>query len=164
MSVAFAEKLRLVTSAVNQCVLCVRLHSECADWAGVEPHEIRHLLRNELRGARLGDCELVALLYAQHYAERSGVVDPRMREGVKAEYGVDVAHDIELILRLINAFNRTFNTAEAFLSRVWRRGTAENSNVFFEAFVTLLSAPITAPFFAYMYVKRDRFAFDGERE
>lgn len=161
---AFAERLRLVTSATNQCVLCARVHRELGEMVGMAQDEIRDLLRNDLRGAGLENGELAAMLYAQHYAETRGAVDPAAKLQLTGTYGTEVAHDIELILRLINFFNRTLNTVEAFISRVSGRGSAAGSNAVFELLVTLLSAPIAGPLLAYTHIKGNRFTFQGESD
>ena len=132
VSLAFSEKIRLATTAVNQCVICARVHYEWAQLAGVDRNEIRALLNNDLKGGGVADDnELVALLYAQHYAESNQNPDPDKTRQLHEYYGPATATDITLIIRLISFFNLTGNTLEAFLSRIAGRKPRQ-SNLLFE--------------------------------
>lgn len=154
---AFSERLRLVTTAVNQCVICARLHVELGQLAGIDQEEIRALLNNDLGGRDPADHEVRALLYAQHYAESGRAPLPEMTRGLFEHYGEDTARDIMLVIRLINFFNLAGNTLEAFMLRL--RGGTVPGRAFPEFLVALVSAPVALPFFAYMSYKGNRFTF-----
>ena len=155
---AFAERLRLVTTAVNQCVICARLHVELGELAGIDREEIRALLNNDLdRRYPAQDHELPGLLYAQHYAESGRAPLPDRTRQLREHYGEAAARDITLILRLINFFNLAGNTLEASLTRL--KGGRVPGNPFAEFVVALISAPVALPFYAYTYRKGNRFRF-----
>jgi AhpD family alkylhydroperoxidase len=160
VSLAFAEKVRLATSAVNQCVLCARVHLQLAQHAGVELNQIRALLSNDLRGSNFDETELPALLYAQHYAESNGTPDPAMTSRLYESYGQEKADHIVLIVRLVNFFNLIGNTLEALASRI-RGHKAHRSSLLFEILVALISLPIALPLFAYTRWKGNRFDFSN---
>ncbi len=158
VSLAFAEKIRLVTTAVNQCVLCARVHAEWALRAGVDRDEIRALLDNDLDGrASADDVEVTALLYAQHYAESNRNPVPEMTRRLYEHYGDDTATHIMLIIRLINFLNLAGNTLEALVSRV-RGIKVRQGNVVFEVLLGLVGAPIVLPLLVYTQATRTRFA------
>jgi AhpD family alkylhydroperoxidase len=158
---AFSERLRLVTTAVNQCVICARLHVELGQLAGIDQGEIRALLNNDLGGRDPEDREVTALLYAQHYAETGRAPLPEMTRRLHEFYGEETTRDIMLVIRLINFFNLAGNTLEAFMLRL--RGGVVPGKVFPQFLVALVSAPVALPFFAYMAYKGNRFTFSDER-
>ncbi len=161
VSMAFAERIRLMTTAANQCVLCARVHSEWALLAGVPDGEIRALLASELDTAVLvDDRELPALFYARQFAQAKLDSATRSAERLRAHYDAPTARDVVLIVRLINFFNLIGNTLEALASR-WAGTSVRGSSLLFELFVALVSAPIVLPLFAYTRVKRNRFEFEA---
>jgi AhpD family alkylhydroperoxidase len=163
VTLAFAEKIRLVTSAVNQCVLCTRLHSELAQHVGIDSNEICALLNNDLHGGALADeTELTALLYAQHYAESNCNPEPARTRQLQDYYGQKTAGDIVLVIRLINFFNPIGNTLEAFVSRIMGHKSS-GSSLLFEILVVLISVPIAVPVFVYTGFKSNRLDFRRER-
>lgn len=57
--------------------------------------------------------EALALGYAHNWAENDGVADPAIRARVVAQYGPDMAHLIDVTLRMIRIGNLTGNTVDA---------------------------------------------------
>jgi AhpD family alkylhydroperoxidase len=98
ISRAFAEKIMLATTAVNQCVLCARFHSEMAYQSGIDRSEVVSLLNMDLEGRASSDYEVSALLYAQHYAETQRKPKPEMTQRLYNDYGREKADDIMLII------------------------------------------------------------------
>jgi len=62
----------LAATAVNECTLCARFHSEMAYQSGVDRSEVISLLNMDLSGRTSSQEEVTALLYAQDYAETCG--------------------------------------------------------------------------------------------
>ncbi|MBN1416137.1 MAG: carboxymuconolactone decarboxylase family protein [Bacteroidales bacterium] len=131
------EKIMLVTAAVNGCTYCIWLHGNLAVASGVSNDEIKKLLSFQFN-ADTSDEELMALLYAQHFAETSRNPDQGMTQKLVDFYGDQTAKHIILLLRLVYFGNLMGNTTDAFFSRC-KGIPAENSNVVFEILFFLLT-------------------------
>ena len=116
ISKAFAEKMMLVVSQVNGCRYCSYGHTRAALAEGVSKEEIRQLMSGEW-DAFPAD-ELVALTFAQHYAESGDKPDPEAWQRLVDNYGQQKAEDILAYLRMITFGNLFGNTFDAFLSRI----------------------------------------------
>ena len=149
---AFIEKIMLVTTAVNGCVYCAWFHAKLAVRSGIDKKEVNELLNLQFK-VESSDFESLALLYAQHYAETDRKVDKEMNEKFFNFYGEKTAKEIILYIRAIYFGNLSGNTFDAFLSRL-KGIKAKNSNVIFEFFFFLFSAPILWP--TIPYVKKYR--------
>ncbi len=161
LSRAFAEKLMLATTAVNQCVLCARVHSEMAFDNGVPREEVLTLLNQDLGEGRFArEEEQTALLYAQHYAETERKPEPGRTARLEEVYGREKAGDILLVLKIINFFNLCGNTFSAFTAR-FRGLRAEGSSLLFEAVFFLFSAPAILVFSLYARLRGNRFSFQN---
>lgn len=116
---AFAERIMLAVSQVNQCRYCSFAHTRAALRAGVTEEEIRHLTAGDLQ--RFPQEQQVALLFAQHYAETEGHPDPEAWHRVIDLYGTETARDIQSYARLMMFANLWANTLDALLSRLTGR-------------------------------------------
>jgi len=116
VSRAFAERIMLAVTSVNKCRYCSYGHTRAALAAGVPEADIRNLAAGELD--KLPDDELVALTYAQHYAESQGNPDSTAWRRFVEVYGDDRARDISAYIRMITIGNLYGNTFDAFLSRL----------------------------------------------
>lgn len=125
ISKAFAEKIMLVVSSVNGCRYCCYGHSKAALVAGVAETELQKLLALDLGTFPVN--ELVALTFAQHYAEANGMPDPATWQRVVTYYGEDTARDILAYLRMITFGNLLGNTFEALRSRIAGKPTLNSS-------------------------------------
>ncbi len=117
VSRAFAEKIMMAVTAVNDCRYCAHFHSRLALREGVPPEEIAKIL-----SAEVGDFpeeEAVALAFAQHWAETAGQPDPEAERRFRDHYGPEVSDDIMNWMRMINFGNLLGNTLDAVL---WRLG------------------------------------------
>ena len=69
--------------------------------------------------------EVVALLYAQHWADSDAKPDTEATRRLEQVYGVEKAKAIDLVLRMIRNGNLTGNTWDRFLNRIsfgrWRK-------------------------------------------
>ncbi len=116
VSKAFAEKIMLVVSSVNGCRYCWYGHSRAALAEGVSESELQSLLALDLE--TFPASEVVALTFAQHYAEANGQTDPLAWQRVVTYYGERTARDILAYLRMITFGNLLGNTFDALLSRL----------------------------------------------
>jgi AhpD family alkylhydroperoxidase len=152
ISHAFSEKIMLAVTQVNGCRYCSYAHTHMALQAGVSEVELRDLLMGEF--SHIPAQELIAVLFAQHYAEQADRYDATAWQRLQDTYGVEVANDILTHIRVITFANLYGNTFDALLERlcfhpVW------GSHFFDE--VTVLSAGATVvPFglFIGMIVRR----------
>ncbi len=116
VSRAFAERIMLAVTQVNGCRYCDYGHTLAALRTGVTQDELRALREGNLDA--LPEGEVVALLFAQHYAERNGHPDPAAWERVVETYEPDAARDIMAYIRMIMMGNLLGNTFDAFWSRL----------------------------------------------
>lgn len=113
---SFAERMMLAVSVVNGCRACCTMHSRFALRTGASTEEISKF--------RMGDWadtpteELVALLYAQHFAESGGTSTPEARTRLVETYGEAKTHDLMAFIRFAQLTNLFGNTAEALWSRL----------------------------------------------
>ncbi len=122
---AFAEKLMLVVTEVNRCRYCAFVHTHAARRAGVPGEELAQLSEGDFTGFPLQ--EVVALRFAQRYAEREGRYDQASWQGIVELWEVDAAREILVYLRVITFGNLLGNTFDALLSRLRGRRAANSS-------------------------------------
>jgi AhpD family alkylhydroperoxidase len=143
ISKALIEKIMTVVSAVNGCTYCTWFHAKQAISSGISEEEVKNMLNLQFH-ADASDFELLALLYAQHYAETNRNPDNEMTAKLFEYYGITTAKHITLIIRMIFFGNLLGNTFDAFLSRL-RGNKAQNSNGAFEAIFFIFTAPFMLP-------------------
>jgi AhpD family alkylhydroperoxidase len=136
---AFAERIMLAVTAVNECRYCSYGHTRAALASGLSPGEIQSILAGDF-GAAPPD-ELLALTFAQHYAERAGQPDEAAWDRLVEAYGPETAQDVMAYIRMITMGNLAGNTLDAFLNRLRLQPTAPGSTLFQEAGV-ILGAPV----------------------
>jgi len=113
---AFRERLMLAVTAVNGCRYCSYAHARQALVEGIDEDEIK-----ALQDGIMKDCpedELPGLLYAQHWAETRGKVEPTARKRIIDEYNEGTVEAIELTIRTIQMGNLLGNTADYILYRL----------------------------------------------
>jgi AhpD family alkylhydroperoxidase len=123
LSPAFRERLMLAVTAVERCRYCSYFHSKLALKDGIPQEEIGKLLSGDVQ-----DCpkeEVIAILYAQHWAESNAHPDPEAVQKLQETYGPERVEAIHLMLHMIRLGNLLGNTWDYFLFRVsfgkWRR-------------------------------------------
>ncbi|MCX5971803.1 MAG: carboxymuconolactone decarboxylase family protein [Coprothermobacterota bacterium] len=119
---AFGERIMLVVSQVNGCRSCSYAHTRFALREGVPADELYRLADGDLQGQPEGI--LVALLFAQHYAETGGNPESATRERLEATYGKDGAREVRAYIRLAMMTSLFNNTLEAIWSRLLGRPAA----------------------------------------
>jgi len=134
---AFVEKIMTVTTAVNECTYCAWYHAKAAVASGIGAEEVESLLDLQFQ-ATASDFEIMALLYAQHYAETNRQPETQMTARLFDAYGERTAKHIMLAIRMISFGNLLGNTWDAVLSRFKGRPAPE-SNVAFELAFFLLT-------------------------
>lgn len=118
LAVSFRERIMLVVTGVNRCRHCAYGHELLARRAGLSRLDISTLLSLDL-----SDCpedEVPALQFAMHWTERDGLPSAEAVSTLHANYGPDVARQIEAASLMIHVGNRVGNTYDYWLSRVSR--------------------------------------------
>jgi len=139
----FMEKVMTVVTAVNGCTYCTWFHAKQAVSSGISETEVKNMLNLQFE-ADASDFEVLALLYAQHYAETNRNPDEKMTKKLFDFYGEKTAKHIFLMIRMIFFGNLSGNTFDAFLSRL-KGKKAKNSNVLFETLFFIVNAPFMLP-------------------
>jgi AhpD family alkylhydroperoxidase len=103
ISKAFVEKIMLAVTQVNGCRYCSWFHTRVALKEGVPKSEIHTLLGGEFEGA--DEDEMLALLYAQHYADTGGKPEEEHRRKLFETYGREKARGIEASIKAITVGN-----------------------------------------------------------
>jgi len=122
---AFGERVMLVVSQVNGCRSCSFAHTRFALREGVPAEDLRRLAAGDLQGQP--EETLVALLFAQHYAETGGNPEPAAQQRLEAAYGEDGAREARAFLRLAMMTSLFNNTLEAIWSRLLGRPATGSS-------------------------------------
>jgi AhpD family alkylhydroperoxidase len=149
---AFTEKIMSVTTAVNGCVYCSWFHAKQAVACGISEQEVKDMMNLQFQ-ANANEFELVALLYAQHFAETNRTPDADMTTKLFDYYGDKTANDIILVIRMIFFGNLYGNTWDAVISRFKGR-PAKSSNIIFELLFFLLNFIVMIPLM--LVVKADK--------
>jgi AhpD family alkylhydroperoxidase len=123
---AFIEKVMAVTTAVNGCTYCAWYHAKAAVASGISAEEVKRLLDLQFHAAA-SDYEIMALLYAQHYAETDRQPEPQMTARLFDTYGRRTAKHVMLVIRMISFGNLFGNTWDAALSRFEGRPAPEGN-------------------------------------
>lgn len=109
---AFAEKIMLSTTAVNECQYCTRFHTSLAREEGIDQATIDRILESDIEAA-VNDAERPALLFAQRYAEADGNPGPDARAALREAYDPETAADIRAFVHTIYFGNLLGNTYDA---------------------------------------------------
>jgi len=149
VSRAFAEKIMLAVTAVNDCVYCSRGHTKLALVSGVEQSEIDELLAQDI-GQSVNEYEATALAFAQHYAESERNPDPAAVTALEDKYSEKIVRDIILYIRLISVGNLIGNTLGGFLAR-FKGESLDNGNLFLEIIFVLL-LPLVSVIALVLYI------------
>lgn len=139
----FEKRIMLAVTAVNGCRYCEWGHTKSALNLGCSEEEIEQIMIHDF-----GSCdpdEIVALAYAQHYAETEGNPTPETRERLVDFYGEEKARDIQLIIEMITMGNLLGNTLDAFESRL-KGLPPEKGSFLFELFIFSLAFPFVIVF------------------
>jgi AhpD family alkylhydroperoxidase len=147
ISKAFMEKIMMIVTAVNGCSYCSWFHAKKAISSGISESEVKNMLKLQFE-TDASDFEIIALLYAQHFAETNRKPEKEMTNKLFEYYGKKTANHILLFIRMIFFGNLLGNTYDAFLSRL-KGNKAEDSNVCFETVFFIVNTPILLPMYPF---------------
>ncbi|MHA1821944.1 MAG: carboxymuconolactone decarboxylase family protein [Promethearchaeota archaeon] len=141
ISPSFAEKIMMAVTAVNKCPYCSWFHTKTALTAGCTPEEIRQIMSFEFNSC--ADDEMVALVFAQHYAESECHPSKDAIKRLVQCYRRDGAITILNYIHMITIGNLTGNTLDAFISRLKKIPPKPGEgSLIFEFIVLLLGFPL----------------------
>jgi AhpD family alkylhydroperoxidase len=141
VSRAFSEKIMLAVTHVNGCRYCSYAHARMALQAGLSEPELHDLLSGDL--SHIPEHELVAVLFAQHYAEQADRYEAAAWQRLQEAYGLEAATEILVHIRVITFANLYGNTFDALLERLRLRPVAGSR--FFEEVVVLTAGASVVP-------------------
>jgi AhpD family alkylhydroperoxidase len=123
---SFSEKIMLAVTQVNDCRYCSYVHTRKALNAGVSETEVRSLLEGGLEHSPSD--QLIALAFAQHYAEREGQPEEQAIRELEKTYGYETAREILAYIRIIFFANLAGNTFDKILYRLGLLGSNKPSS------------------------------------
>jgi AhpD family alkylhydroperoxidase len=109
----FRQRIMMAVTEVNGCRYCSYYHSKLALKAGISNEELDSLLTGKIKNCP--EEEKIALIYAQHWAEKQGKPEPEWEQKLKSEYEAEKAEIINLAIRMINFGNLSGNTFDYLL-------------------------------------------------
>ena len=136
----FKERVMLAVTAVNKCRYCSFIHSRLALQSGCTTADVKAILGSEF--GSVDKDEIVALAFAQHYAESRGKPDRDAARKLLLAYGKEKASAIVASIQDITVGNLTGNTLDAFQARL--RGLhVDGGSLLLEFIVFLIGRPLT---------------------
>ncbi len=139
VSSQFAEHIMNAVTAVNGCTYCSWAHTKAALKSGCSTEELE-----AIKGLDFSGCnreEVVALAFAQHYAETRGNPSRDARIQLVETYGKEAAGDILNYIQMITIGNLCGNSFDGFRSRL-RGKPPHNGSILFELFTILFGYPM----------------------
>ena len=115
---ALREKIMLEVTAVNDCRYCQWGHTHLAVAQGVPLEEINQIFQSQDESLAARDtAEAAAILFAQHYAETSGQLDPESIKALRTYYDDAEVAEILAYVRAITLGNLAGNSVDVLLDR-----------------------------------------------
>jgi AhpD family alkylhydroperoxidase len=139
ISKQFAENIMLACTAVNDCIYCAWAHTKVALETGSTIQEIEQILA--LQFDKVLEDQVIALSFAQHFAESQGKPTKKALQKLGSYYGPQKSNDIINYLNMITMGNLLGNTIDAFESRLRGKPSKEGSLIF-EFLVYLLGGAL----------------------
>lgn len=112
----FVERIMLAVTEVNGCEVCSYAHTKIALEQGMDEKEIKGLLSGT--ASDIPEDEMLAILFAQHYADTKGNPTEESWNRILAAYGEQTALGILGATRLIMAGNIYGLAMSALKSRI----------------------------------------------
>lgn len=134
------EEVMLAVTSVVDCRYCSWLHTHLALNNGVDVEELNSTLYSG-RSDLLSERELVAILYAQHYADKNGKVDRETKNKLKEHFSFLERIAISAYINAIYVGNLSENTFGALLARL-KGYKVKDSQLWLEVVASAISAPI----------------------
>jgi len=111
ISYQFEKKIMLAVTAVNGCRYCEWAHTKAALEDGCTEEEINDIMTSDFESCNQE--EIIALAFAQHYADTEGNPSRKAIKKLVGYYGKKKATDILLIIKMITiASNIEFKITE----------------------------------------------------
>jgi AhpD family alkylhydroperoxidase len=142
ISPQFRERIMLAITAVNGCRYCEWGHTKTALEYGCTEEEINNIMMLDF-----GSCnpdEVIALAFAQHYANEEGIYSDETWKKMIEAYGEQKSEDILLFIQMITVGNLLGNTFDGFGSR-FKGKPPEEGHLLFELFLIISSVIIAIP-------------------
>ncbi len=134
----FRERIMLAVTAVYGCKYCEWTHTKAALNSGCTEEEIFVIMANDFDSC--DPEEVIALAFAQHYAETNGNPTDEAWNKLVEQYSIQKANDIMLLIKMVTVGNLLGNTVEAFGSR-FKGKPPENGSLLFELFLYIFGWP-----------------------
>ncbi len=135
LSRQFTEHIMLVCTSVYGCIYCEWGHTNFALNEGSTLDDIQALLA--LNFGQFPPDEVIALSFAQQYAETAGHPSKATLQYLVKEYGLRKSQDIINHCEMITMGNLLGNSVSALLSRL-QRIPPEHGSLSFELFIFIL--------------------------
>jgi AhpD family alkylhydroperoxidase len=116
LSRPFIERIMMAITAVNRCVYCSYVHTRLALEQSCTEAEIHNIMNFNFEG--MCEDEVVALTFAQHYAESNRHPSREAMRRLIDYYGPTKSRDIYHIICAIYFGNLLGNTIDGFESRL----------------------------------------------
>lgn len=110
------ERVMLAVTEVNRCTFCAWAHTRAALKEGVPREEVDALIGGSLDG--VPPEHVIAVLFAQHWAETAGRPDADARARFEAAYGAETVRGLDTAMRFIRFCNYFGVLAERVLLSV----------------------------------------------
>ena len=123
-----AKKCEVLVTEINGCAMCYYFHATDALRKGITNGELLELQNRNKPGNSLDKDDIVALTFAEHYADSAGDIDPLALTRLQSAYGKSMSRDLISHLRMVNLGTRTGNTVENLRERV--KGNAVSGSKF----------------------------------
>lgn len=136
------ERIMLAVTEVNGCTLCSFVHTKVALSTGMSKEDISQLLAGE--HSNVPEEDLIAVLFAQHFASSNEQPDSEAIDRLITEYGKDKAEAILGFCYMITMTNGMGISMDHFVKRL-RFKRNRDSKVLFEIMnplITMLLFPV----------------------
>jgi len=115
---AFRERIMVAVSAVNGCRYCSYVHTRAALAQGISQEEVKALNRSDPAFEDCPEEQIIALCYAQHWAESGCQPDPAARGAFVQSYNPETLEAVDLTMRVIHLANMAGNTLDYILYKM----------------------------------------------
>jgi len=146
----FKERIMLAVTEVNGCQLCSYVHTKVALSSGMNKEEIKQILNGSKDD--IPESELLAILFAQHYADSHESPDKSAVSSLVAEYGKDKAKIICAILSFITLTTSMGISMGLFKDRL-KFKRVKGSKLINEISIPLLSITVFPVLVVYYKIK-----------
>jgi len=121
----FTERIMMAVTEVNGCRYCSYFHTRVALKAGIQRSEIENIFEGEFKDVPKE--EIVAIYFAQHYAETGGNPNQEVVQRMRDFYGSEMTRDIISYIRAIMIGNAWGNMFDALRMRFKGNPSSETS-------------------------------------